>query len=59
METLILLFALIASAGGTLILLACLAGRRAELVKAFNIQQKSGADDAPVDVSGEASGVQA
>ena len=60
METLILVFALVTSAAGTLILLACLAGRRAELVKAFNVQQQSGTDREPAsETPAEGSGVKA
>ena len=40
METFIILIALAAAAGGGLILLVCLAGMRAHLVKAFNLQQE-------------------
>ncbi|MBN1436122.1 MAG: hypothetical protein JW936_03530 [Sedimentisphaerales bacterium] len=56
METLILVFALTASAAGTLILLTCLAGRRAELVKAFNLQQQSGDNNGPTTEAQGASG---
>ncbi|MBN2377082.1 MAG: hypothetical protein JXD22_11815 [Sedimentisphaerales bacterium] len=31
---------LAAAAGGSLVILSCLAGKRAELVKAYNIQQE-------------------
>ena len=41
METLILIVAVGAAIGGGWILLSCLAGRRAELVRAFNIHQKT------------------
>lgn len=40
METFIILIALAAAAGGGLILLVCLAGMRANLVKALNLQQE-------------------
>ena len=38
-ETFIVAISLIAAAGGSLVLLSCLAGMRAQLVKAFNIQK--------------------
>ena len=38
-ETFIVAISLIAAAGGSLVLLSCLAGMRAHLVKAFNIQK--------------------
>jgi len=53
METAIVLISLIASGVGSLVLLAALAARRAELVKAYNIQvelqkeQALAANDAP------------
>ncbi len=40
METFIIIMALLAAAGGTLVLLASLANRRAQLVKAFRYQQE-------------------
>jgi hypothetical protein len=40
MEMLIVVLGLVAAAGGALVLLVCLAGRRAQLVKAFNMQQE-------------------
>jgi len=40
MEMLIVLLGFSAAAGGALVLLVCLAGRRAQLVKAFNMQQE-------------------
>jgi len=40
METFIILVSLAAAAAGSLILLTCMAGKRAQLVKAFNIQQE-------------------
>ena len=40
MEILIVLMGLSAAAGGALVLLVCLAGNRAQLVKAFNMQQE-------------------
>jgi|GEM_PF-6303966 len=40
MEMLIVLAGLSAAAGGALVLLVCLAGNRAQLVKAFNMQQE-------------------
>ncbi len=40
MEMLIVLMGFSAAAGGALVLLVCLAGRRAQLVKAFNMQQE-------------------
>ena len=40
METFIIIMALLAAAGGTLVLLGSLANRRAQLVKAFHYQQK-------------------
>ena len=40
METFIIFIALAAAAGGGLILLVCLAGMRANLVKALNLQQE-------------------
>ena len=40
MEMLIVLMGLSAAAGGALVLLVCLAGNRAQLVKAFNMQQE-------------------
>ena len=40
METFIVVISLIAAASGSLVLLSCLAGMRAHLVKAFNIQQE-------------------
>ena len=39
-EFFIVLVSLIAAGAGTLILLACMAGKRAQLVRSFNIQQK-------------------
>lgn len=41
MESVILIVAAVAAAAGSWILLTCLAGRRAELVKAFNVQQEA------------------
>ena len=43
MESFILICAVVASAVGTLILLLCLAARRAELIEAFNLQQEAAA----------------
>ena len=40
MEILIVVLGLVAAAGGALVLLVCLSGRRAQLVKAFNMQQE-------------------
>jgi len=40
MELFIVFVSLVAAAAGTLILLACMAGKRAQLVRSFNIQQK-------------------
>jgi len=40
METFIILVSLAAAAAGSLILLTCMAGKRAQLVKAFSIQQE-------------------
>ena len=40
METFIIVIAMIASAAGSLVLLTCLAARRSELVKAFNVQHE-------------------
>ena len=40
METFIILISLTAAAAGSLILLTCMAGKRSQLVKAFNIQQE-------------------
>ena len=40
METFIILVSLVASAAGSLVLLACLAGKRAQLIKAYNIQKE-------------------
>ncbi len=40
METFIILVSLAAAAAGSLILLTCMAGKRSQLVKAFNIQQE-------------------
>jgi len=40
METFIVMAALGASLGGGVVLFSCLAGKRAQLVKAFNIQQE-------------------
>ena len=40
METFIVLVSIAAGIGGGLVLLACMAGRRAQLVKAFNMQQE-------------------
>ena len=40
METFIILVSLAAAATGSLILLTCMAGKRSQLVKAFNIQQE-------------------
>jgi len=40
MEMLIVLMGFSAAAGGALVLLVCLAGKRAQLVKAFNMQQE-------------------
>ena len=40
METLVVVIALAAAAGGGLMLLGCLAGRKATLVKAFNLQRE-------------------
>ena len=40
METFIILVSLTAAAAGSLILLTCMAGKRSQLVKAFNIQQE-------------------
>ena len=42
METFIVVIALIASAAGTLLLLACLAGKRSQLVKAYNFRMEAG-----------------
>jgi len=40
METFIVVVGLVAAIGGSLILLSCLAHKRAQLVKAFNIQME-------------------
>jgi len=40
METFIILVSLAAAAAGSLILLTCMAGKRSQLVKAFNLQQE-------------------
>ena len=40
METFIILISLTAAVAGSLILLTCMAGKRSQLVKAFNIQQE-------------------
>jgi hypothetical protein len=40
MEMLIVLVGFSAAAGGAMVLLVCLAGKRAQLVKAFNMQQE-------------------
>ena len=48
METFIVLVSLAASAGGSLVLLSCMAGKRAQLVKAFNIQQELEAREAKI-----------
>ena len=40
METVIVLLALAAGAAGSLVLLSCLASRRAQLLEAFRIQQE-------------------
>jgi len=40
METFIVVMALAAAVTGALVLLATLAGKRAQLIKAFNIQQE-------------------
>jgi len=40
METFVILISLAAAAAGSLILLTCMAGKRSQLVKAFNIQQE-------------------
>lgn len=40
METFIILVSLAAAATGSLILLTCMAGKRSQLVRAFNIQQE-------------------
>jgi hypothetical protein len=40
METFIIIMALLAAAGGTLVLLGSLANRRAQLVKAFHYRQE-------------------
>ena len=45
METVIILTALIATAVGCLILLSCLAGKRAQLFRAFEIQQENEAHE--------------
>ena len=45
METFIVVIAMIASAAGSLVLLACLASRRSELVKAFNLQRDMESDE--------------
>ena len=39
-EIFIVLVALAAALGGSLVLLTCMAGKRAQLIKAFNIQQE-------------------
>lgn len=40
METFILIVSLLAAAGGTLVLLACLAGKRAELLDVFTAEEE-------------------
>jgi len=40
MEIFIVLVSLAAAAGGSLVLLACMAGKRAQLVKAYNIKKE-------------------
>ena len=40
METFIILVSLSAAAAGSLILVTCMAGKRSQLVKSFNIQQE-------------------
>lgn len=40
METFILVVSLLAAAGGTLVLLACLAGKRAELLQVFTVEEE-------------------
>jgi len=40
MEMLIVVTGLVAAAGGALVLLVCLAGKRSQLIKAFNVQQE-------------------
>ncbi len=49
MELLIVLMGLSAAAGGALVLLVCLAGNRAQLVKAFNMQQEREAREKQVE----------
>ena len=39
-ESFIIAVALLAAAGGSLVLLSCLAGKRARLIKAYNLQQE-------------------
>ena len=41
MEIFIVMASLAAAAGGSLVILSCLAGKRAELVKAYNIHQET------------------
>jgi len=40
MEMFIVMASLAAAAGGSLVILSCLSGKRAELVKAYNIHQE-------------------
>ena len=49
MDMLIVLIGFSAAAGGALVLLVCLAGRRAQLVKAFNMQQEQEAREKQVE----------
>ena len=49
MEMLIVLMGFSAAAGGALVLLVCLAGKRAQLVKAFNMQQEQEAREKQVE----------
>jgi len=41
METFIVVIALMASAAGTLLLLACLANKRSQLVQAYNVSMEA------------------
>lgn len=45
METFIIVVGLLAGAGGCLVLLACLAGERAQLIEAYNIELEAQSRD--------------
>jgi len=49
METFIVVISLLAAAGGSLVLLSCLAGMRAQLVKAFNVQKEAEAQQREIE----------